>query len=117
MFKRIKDYPNYLIEDSGKIWSCKKEIWRKPGKQANGYLFVALYHRGKFKQYRIHRLVLETFVGPCPKGMVACHNNGNCQDNRLSNLRWDTISNNHLDKRKHGTDNRGEKCWHVTFII
>jgi len=111
MFKRIKDFPNYLVCDDGTVWSCYKDKWLSPGKQVNGYLFVNLYRRGKHKQCRVHRLVLEAFVGPCPKGYWACHNNGNNQDNRLSNLRWDTISNNHLDKRKHGTDSRGEKCY------
>lgn len=51
----------------------------------------------------VHRLVLEAFVGPCPDGMEACHNNGNPLDNRLSNLRWDTHSANAVDKRFHGT--------------
>jgi hypothetical protein len=35
--------------------------------------------------------------------MEACHNNGEKQDNRLSNLRWDTKSANSLDSIKHGT--------------
>lgn len=111
MIKIIKDFPKYKITDNGRIWSEHTHKWRKPGKQVNGYLFVALYKNGKYKQYRIHRLVLEAFVGKCPKGFCACHNNGNNQDNRLCNLRWDSYSNNHKDKRRHGTDNRGEKCY------
>lgn len=45
----------------------------------------------------VHVLVLETFVGPRPAGMEACHNNGICTDNRLSNLRWDTHAANEAD--------------------
>lgn len=59
----------------------------------------------------IHRLVLETFIGPCPDGMECCHNNGDPVDNRLGNLRWDTHFNNVQDSIKHGTraDFSGEK--------
>ena len=56
----------------------------------------------------VHRLVLETFVGPCPSRMECCHfpdrNHGN---NRLENLRWDTHKNNMNDKEFHGTTGRG----------
>jgi hypothetical protein len=53
--------------------------------------------------------VLEAFVGPCPEGMQACHNNGNRLDNRLENLRWDTPSANQKDRIHHGTALRGER--------
>lgn len=51
----------------------------------------------------VHRLVLMAFVGPCPEGMQACHNDGNARNNHLSNLRWDTPSSNMHDRVKHGT--------------
>lgn len=54
----------------------------------------------------VHRLVLEAFVGPCPKGMECAHINGNAGDNRLENLRWDTHQNNMRDVVKHGTAHR-----------
>ena len=53
---------------------------------------------------------MEAFVGLRPQGMECCHNDGNPQNNHLSNLRWDTSKNNHADKVKHGTTNRGEQC-------
>ena len=43
--------------------------------------------------------------------MEACHLNGNRLDSSLKNLRWDTRSNNALDKRHHktwqGAENNG----------
>lgn len=56
-----------------------------------------------------HRLVLETFIGPCPEGMEACHNNGDGFNNTLDNLRWDTQKANGEDMVKHGTSTFGEK--------
>lgn len=63
----------------------------------------------------IHRLVLEVFVGPCPEGMVACHNDGNPRNNALSNLRWDTREANMRDRDRHGTSPRGERGGNAKF--
>ncbi len=57
----------------------------------HGYWLVTLSKR---KTKKVHRLVLETFIGCCPKGMECCHTNGICTDNRQENLRWDTHKNN-----------------------
>jgi hypothetical protein len=53
----------------------------------------------------VHVLVLETFVGPCPTGKQACHWDGNPANNRLGNLRWGTLSDNTLDRLRHGNHN------------
>jgi len=52
---------------------------------------------------RVHRLVLEAFIGPAPKGTICCHNDGDPTNNRLENLRWDTHSSNTRDAIRHGT--------------
>lgn len=73
------------------------------------YLVVNLTGGGRRKQVLLHRLVLESFVGPCPDGKEACHNNGNRHDASLANLRWDSRKNNHADKINHGTHPAGAK--------
>jgi hypothetical protein len=55
----------------------------------------------------VHRLVLETFVGPCPTGLVCCHDDGDPTNNRVENLRWDTYQANEEDKLRHGTRRTG----------
>jgi hypothetical protein len=52
---------------------------------------------------KVHRLVLEAFVGVCPRGYVGCHSDGDPENNRLSNLRWDSQKNNVADQVRHGT--------------
>lgn len=41
---------------------------------------------------RVHQLVLEAFVGPCPPGYSGGQVNGRRDDNRLENLRWMTAA-------------------------
>lgn len=112
----------YEVSDRGQVRSVDREIVRSdgqvrrfkgkvlsPGTNRHGYPMVALSRPGKSKTMKVHRLVLHAFVGECPKGMEACHNNGVRADASLTNLRWDTPSNNQLDRRKHGTDHQVRK--------
>jgi hypothetical protein len=75
-----------------------------PIKGQGGYLGVTIGGGRKL----IHRLVLESFVGPCPEGMQCRHLNGNRQDNRLVNLCWGTPVENWQDRKKHGHGTKGE---------
>jgi hypothetical protein len=111
IWKPIPDFPGYDISDQGRVRSYKYTTGKilSPNTQRNGYCSVLLCVSGKKHRIQIHRLVLLAFVGPCPIGMEASHNDGCQANNRLENLRWDTPSNNHLDKRKHGTLLEGDK--------
>jgi DNA-binding transcriptional regulator YiaG len=75
-----------------------------------GYLVVLLSKHGAVRQFFVHRLVLLAFVGPAPEGMRCCHGNGKRDDNRLSNLRYDTAKANTADAIRHGTLARGERA-------
>lgn len=85
-------------------WHLLKPIRRQ------GYCTVNLARGGKKTALRIHRLVLEAFVGPCPVGLVGCHNDGNRSNNLVENLRWDTHQSNADDALRHGTRARGSRC-------
>ena len=74
-----------------------------------GYVEVGLMMLGRQRTLLVHRLVLEAFVGECPSGMEACHENNQRSDPRLQNLRWDTRKNNHADKKRHGTMANGDR--------
>lgn len=81
----------------------------KPLPHQRGYIYYKLADPEGAQVSRLaHRLVLEAFVGPCPDGMEACHNNGDRTDNRIENLRWDTAKANQADRKKHGTYLCGE---------
>lgn len=114
--KPIPGFEVYEITEDGKIFSVPRILsdgrtWagglRKLCEDRNGYLYVDLYKDGQHFNKQVHRLVLETFVGPCPDGMECRHLNGNPSDNRLQNLSWGTKSENAVDAVRHGTSS----CW------
>lgn len=118
--KPIPGFPDYSITQDGKVWSKSRRDrfnrpvlgkWLKPQNSKDGYLHVSLCKKGYKYIRRIHRLVLDTYIGFRPLGKVSRHLNGNPKDNRLENLVWGTQSENIKDSVKHKThvDNRGEK--------
>lgn len=74
-----------------------------------GYLYVDLKAHGNRWNAKVNVLVAEAFIGPRPAFHDCCHEDGNRQNNRLDNLRWDTRKGNFEDKFKHGTQPLGEK--------
>jgi hypothetical protein len=71
----------------------------------DGYARVSIARGGKkdglSKWANVHALVLTAFAGPRPQGMHACHGDGNRQNNRADNLRWDTARANVQDRWSH----------------
>lgn len=122
--KVIPGYDGFYRADlTGRLWTCRKNtgrsglcnsvgVWKElhPTLAKSGYLFVTLCGPLGSRTCRVHRLVLETFVGPRPKGMECRHfPDRNKSNNRPSNLSWGTKSQNMQDRVVHGTDSRGEK--------
>lgn len=63
----------------------------RPGRTQSGHMSVAI---GKGKSKPVHQLVLAAFEGPCPEGYEVLHLNHDPSDNRHSNLRYGTRSEN-----------------------
>ena len=102
MIKKIPNFSNYGATKDGRIWSYISDKFLIPCK-SHGYHVIYLRKNNKKYCKKIHRLVLEAFIGLCPEDMECCHNNGIRTNNRLENLRWDTRSNNIKDAIRHGT--------------
>ena len=60
----------------------------------SGYYHVGFSRNGKPKTRKVHQLVMESFVGPCPEGHVVDHIDGNGKNNNVSNLRYVTPHEN-----------------------
>jgi hypothetical protein len=103
----------YEVSDCGRVRSVARTITNCNGGLVNyrsrmlklspvdpirtPHLRVVLRKQGSRQDAQVHRLVLETFVGPCPEGMEACHWNDDPTDNRVDNLRWASKSDNRHD--------------------
>lgn len=115
-YRNIAGFDGFRVGSDGGIWSRRCGKWtrlstyRRP--YGVGYVVICLRpERGSGSRVSckyVHRLVLEAFVGPCPRGMRACHQDGDPTNNRLSNLRWDTQKANMADADRHGHVYRGE---------
>ena len=115
MLKDIKGFEGiYAINENGDIWSFpklsnvnKKGKWLSPGEGGKyrtigrGYKQVILFGNGTKKNYRIHRLVAETFI-PKPDGKDCVnHKDGNTKNNNVYNLEWVTAQENSLHSYSH----------------
>lgn len=91
----------YSIDTEGNVWSSlygkEKELKKlKPMKNSVGYYQVYLPQKcGKYKWFRIHRLVAIAFIPNIENKSSVDHINGDKTDNRVSNLRWVTHKENH----------------------
>lgn len=103
----LSNYPGYFIDEDGNVYNSRNNILR--GGRSLKYKTVTFTVNGNRYTKYVHKLVLETFIGPCPEDCQAAHNDGNPQNNSLSNLRWATKSENQLDRIIHGTHSRGIK--------
>lgn len=94
-WKTIKNFPDYAVSTYGRVkritvgQATRIGHILKPGIGGSGYLHVSLAPRGKkHKPKTIHRIVLETFISPCPEGKECNHRDGNKTNNCLKNLEW-----------------------------
>ena len=62
---------------------------------SSGYPYLSITRNRTRKNFFVHRLVLEAFVGPPPTPQHECnHKNGIRSDNRIENLEWVTRKQN-----------------------
>lgn len=125
IWKSIIGYEGYYeVSNYGRVRSLDRKVIGRNGKEMviqgkilknrvnakrGGYYTVALCLNAKYKYFYIHRLVLVAFVGEPPDASYqGAHNDGNCKNNNVNNLRWATTLENINDKKKHGTQLKGE---------
>jgi hypothetical protein len=109
----VPRFPAYLVGEDGSLWTRHirgakgkrlSDTWLKANEhiEKSGYIRDSLHRPGEFRRVRRQQIVLETFVGPCPPGMEACHENDVKTDNRLCNLSWGTRAKNVRDAHRNG---------------
>lgn len=103
-WKICEGFPQYEVSTLGKIRRATNSLHRNNKGRlikpflSYGYPRVYLQTgQGTGKKAVIHRLMALTFLGPPPKDRpVVNHKNGNRQDNRIENLEWCSVRENHM---------------------
>ena len=83
--------PRYQVSDHGRVKGLRGQLLSLP--ITEGYRRVTVGG----KAIGVHVMVLESFVGPRPDGLIACHWDDVKTNNLLTNLRWGTYSDNQVD--------------------
>ena len=105
---RVRSEDRLITErGTGKIRKQPGKILR-PAKESSGHLRVSLSRGSIIKFTSVHSLVLLAFVGPRPDGADICHADGDPENNRLANLRYDSRASNIADSQAHGTFSEAE---------
>ena len=96
-----------MVSDMGNVLSLNYKHKKTPHKMSlsassTGYLHVQLYKNKKPYTKTVHSLVAEAFI-PNPESKTEInHIDGDKTNNRVSNLEWNTRSENQLHSIKHG---------------
>lgn len=98
----------YSVSSLGRVFSHRSRVIMKPYRKGR-YLILVLTVKGKRKEVRLHRIMLETFVGPRPEGKVTRHLDGDVYNNVLKNLCYGTQKENAADTIRHGRSLVGDK--------
>jgi hypothetical protein len=94
--REIEDFQNYSVTEDGRIFSKSGRKYLKLQPDKNGYLTIQLIKNNFRKRFFIHVLVARAYIfNPDPINKIwVDHINGKKNDNRASNLRWVTKSEN-----------------------
>ena len=122
IWKDVPGYESYYqISNFGNVKSLSRNVYRqnysfvskekilKLREEKHGRLYVDLRKNKKVKRFYVHTLVALAFIGERPKGYFVCHINGNNQDNKLSNLKYDTPRQNQIDVYRYGNTHGNSK--------
>ena len=110
----IPGHDGYWATPDGRVWSGRE--WRFGSVHGQWlkidttqrYPRVALRNPdGTFSKIRLHVAILETFVGPRPKGHDGRHLDCNRMNNAITNLAWGTRKENMRDSMVHAGWRRG----------
>jgi hypothetical protein len=121
-WRKHPKYQSYEVSDEGQVRSLDRLVANRWGGQhlvqgrtlatfvrKGGYLGGNLSDGGRRVNFEVHVMVAEAWHGERPGGMHVRHLDGDKMNNAPSNLQWDTISENMLDKIRHGSHHEANK--------
>ncbi|MBN3421750.1 NUMOD4 domain-containing protein [Clostridium botulinum] len=101
IFENIEGYEGYYkVTNTGKVFSCKRNIFLKQRIDNKGYKRICLHLDGEVKDYQVHRLVARAFIENPNNYPIINHKDQNPLNNNVENLEWCTYkyNNNYMDR-------------------
>lgn len=111
----------YMVREDGTVWVLKQKplymrrLFGKPPSKTCPYPRITF---GRAHEFLLHQIVAAAFHGPCPKGQIVLHWDGDPLNNAASNLRYGTRADNIADTiRQRGDRSRafGERHYLSKF--
>ena len=129
IWETVKGYEGlYEVSNEGRVRSLDHEVPNGANSfriakgrvlrqrvNSNGYLRVCLCKENKRKDFYVHRLVVEAFIGAIPNGLEVNHIDMNRANNNLANLEIVTNSENKRKARELNWTEALEKQWEQCF--
>lgn len=110
MWKAVDRYPNYEVSTEGRLRK------RNTGKilvltdDSRGYPAATIIDEHGQHTKTVHRLVAETFIPNPDNKRTVNHKDGDKRNNRVSNLEWNTSSENTAHAYRNGLKRRPDTC-------
>lgn len=116
IWKDIKGYEGlYQVSNLGRVYNIKRNKYKKPSKDKDGYLYVGISKQGKSKNYKVHRLVAEAFISNLENKPQVNHIDGNKLNNVVKNLEWVTSKENIIHAHKIGLSYNAKGKEHFNY--
>ena len=114
--KQLKDFDNYFIDDTGRVWS--NQVHNRnllgemrvltPVKDKDGYPYVTIRKDKLSYTKRIHRLVAEAYIDNPNNFPCVCHRDDNPANCNVNNLFWGTHQMNTDDMVRKGRNKKAK---------
>ena len=91
---KVKDFEDYTIDETGNVFSIRKNKYLKQTINRNGYCKVTLQKEKYRKMFSVHRLVAQAYLKNYSNTLQVDHINGIKTDNRVENLEMVTAKEN-----------------------
>lgn len=114
-WRKVIGFNNYSVSDDGQVRNDLTGKLKNPTiNKRNGYYYVDLYVNNKRTKRPVHRLVAEAFILNPDGKQTVDHIDGVRTNNRVSNLRWATYSENNSRFQTNGI--RSERVAAIHYV-